>query len=74
MYEELIKQLRNRRMCIQGLGTLNDYPLLGEAADAIEELSRVLDSYERSAKEWAEEAYRAYRKYSESIFGSPKEG
>ena len=40
MYEELIKQLRNRRMCIQGLGTLNDYPLLGEAADAIEELSR----------------------------------
>ena len=40
MYDELIKQLRNRRMCIQGLGTLNDYPLLGEAADAIEELSK----------------------------------
>ncbi len=39
-YEELIKRLRNRRIYIQQLGTLNDYPLLGEAADAIEELSK----------------------------------
>lgn len=39
-YDELVKQLRNRRICIQQLGTLNDYPLLGEAADAIEELSK----------------------------------
>lgn len=38
MYNELVKRLRNRRICIQQLGTLNDYPLLGEAADAIEEL------------------------------------
>ena len=44
MYDDLIKRLRNRRICIQQLGTLNDYPLLGEAADAIDELSRDLDS------------------------------
>jgi len=44
MYDELVKRLRNRRICIQQLGTLNDYPLLGEAADAIDELSRDLDS------------------------------
>ena len=40
MYEELVKRLRNRRICIQQLGTLDDYPLLVEAADAIEELIR----------------------------------
>lgn len=40
MCDELVKRLRNRRICIQQLGTLNDYPLLGEAADAIEELSK----------------------------------
>ena len=44
MYDELVKRLRNRRICIQQLGTLNDYPLLGEAADAIEELSAKVDS------------------------------
>ena len=40
MYGELVKRLRNRRISIQQLGTLNDYPLLVEAADAIEELSK----------------------------------
>jgi len=40
MNDELVKRLRNRRICIQQLGTLNDYPLLGEAADAIEELQK----------------------------------
>lgn len=35
-YDDLIKRLRNRRICVQQLGTLNDYPLLGEAADVIE--------------------------------------
>ena len=40
MYDDLIKRLRNRRICIQQLGTLNDYPLLREAADAIEELQK----------------------------------
>lgn len=39
MYEELIKQLRNRRVCVQSGGDLEqDYPLMREAADAIEEL------------------------------------
>ena len=38
MYEELVKRLRNRRICIQQSGSLDDFPLLREAADAIEEL------------------------------------
>lgn len=39
MYEELIKQLRNRRICIQSGGNLEkDYPLMRVAADTIEEL------------------------------------
>lgn len=39
MYDELVKRLRNRRICIQQSGSLDDFPLLQEAADAIEELS-----------------------------------
>ena len=39
MYEELIKKLRNRRVCVQIGGDLEqDYPLMREAADAAEEL------------------------------------
>ena len=38
LYEELVKRLRNRRICIQQSGSLEDFPLLQEAADAIEEL------------------------------------
>lgn len=50
MYEELIKRLRNRRICIQQSGSLGDFLLLKEAADAIEELSKrailaPIDSY-----------------------------
>lgn len=37
-YTELIKRLRNRRICIQQSGSLDDFPLLKEAADAIESL------------------------------------
>ena len=40
MYEELIKRLRNRRICIQQSGSLDDFPLLREAADAIEKLEK----------------------------------
>ena len=40
MYEELVKRIRNRRICVQQSGGLEDFPLLCEAADAIEELSR----------------------------------
>ena len=39
MYEELIKSLRNRKVCVQTGGDLGqDYPLMREAADVIEEL------------------------------------
>lgn len=40
MYDELIKRIRNRRICIQQSGSLDDFPLLQEAADAIEKLSQ----------------------------------
>lgn len=44
MYEELIKRLRNRRICVQSGGDLEkDFPLTKEAADAIEKLSKILD-------------------------------
>jgi hypothetical protein len=39
MYEDLIKKLRNRRVCVQGGGDLEtDFPIMREAADAIEQL------------------------------------
>ncbi len=38
MYDDLVKRLRNRRICIQQSGGLDDFPLLRKAADAIEEL------------------------------------
>ena len=40
MYDELIKRLRNRRICIQQSGSFDDFPMLREAADAIEELQK----------------------------------
>lgn len=40
MDDELVKRLRNRRVCIQQSGSLDDFPLLKEAADAIEELNK----------------------------------
>ena len=46
MYDELVKRLRNRRICIQQLGTLNDYPLLEQAADAIEFLQTYKAAFE----------------------------
>lgn len=39
MNEELVKELRNRRICIQRFGSLENFPLLREAADIIETLS-----------------------------------
>ena len=42
MYDELIKRLRNRRICIQQSGSLDDFPLLREAADSIEQLQKEL--------------------------------
>ena len=42
-YDELVKRLRNRRICIQQSGSLDDFSLLAEAANAIEELSAKVD-------------------------------
>lgn len=47
IYEELIKKLRNRRVCIQNGGDLEaDFPLMKEAADAIEKLQAAVSGYE----------------------------
>jgi len=59
MYDELVKRLRNRRICIQQSGSLDDFPLLREAADAIEELTATAESYKRSMEAWADEAANA---------------
>lgn len=43
MYEELIKKLRNRRVCIQSGGDLDkDFPLMEEAAQTILDLEKNL--------------------------------
>lgn len=48
MYEELIKKLRNRRVCIQSGGSLTeDFPLMQDAADTIEELQAVSSHMEK---------------------------
>ena len=52
--DELIKRLRNRRICIQQSGNLDDFPLLREAADAIEELTRENESLAKSVNEASE--------------------
>ena len=45
MYDELVKNLRNRRICVQSGGDLGkDFPLMKEAADVIEELSKYADA------------------------------
>lgn len=47
-YEDLVKRLRNRRICIQQSGSLNDFPMLVEAADAIEQILEERDSYRKA--------------------------
>lgn len=42
-YTELIKKLRNRRICLQSGGHAEDFGLWTQAADAIEELVQVRD-------------------------------
>lgn len=39
MNKELVRKLKNRRICIMQTGGLEDMPLLREAADTIQELS-----------------------------------
>lgn len=46
MYDELLKRIRNRRICIQQSGGLEDFPLLKEAAYAIEELNILAENGE----------------------------
>ena len=41
-YTELVKKLRNRRICLQSGGHEEDFGLWAEAADAIEELQATL--------------------------------
>lgn len=46
-YTELVKKLRNRRVCVQSGGSLDvDFPLMREAADAIDDLQASVRGYE----------------------------
>jgi len=45
--EDLVKRLRNRRIAIMQTGGLDDVPLLREAANKIEELSAVVETYKK---------------------------
>lgn len=53
-YADICKRLRNRRICIQATGGLDDFPLLTEAADTIAQLSVKVERLER-ARNAAEE-------------------
>ena len=65
MYEELIKKLRNRRVCIQSGGSLTeDFPLMQGAADAIEELQKVAN---KLLAKYQEEAETVIWEYSTHI-------
>lgn len=67
MDDELVKRLRNRRICIQQSGSLDDFPLLKEAADAIEELSKDRDNWKATAKEEREAYWHWFDKYHEDV-------
>lgn len=54
-YTDLIKKLRNRRVCIQATGGLDDYDLFRKAADAIEELQAQLTAA-RQVLQWLAES------------------
>lgn len=56
MYDELVKRLRHDS---------ESRALMREAADAIEELSLIAESNERSAARWAETAGKAVERYEE---------
>ena len=56
-YTDLCKRLRNRRICIQATGGLDDYPLLEEAAEAIEDL---LAACNQLGEQWQEATHSAY--------------
>ena len=44
-YSDLVRKLRNRRICVQSGGDLEqDFPLMREAADAIEVLSKLANA------------------------------
>ena len=60
MYEELVKGLR-RAFCTAKNQLSNPYcfvPYYEKAADAIEELTLIAESYKRSMEAWADEAVR----------------
>ncbi len=54
MYDELVKALRNHRVCDEDKCATCE--LMDEAADAIEELQQIADHYEQTAKGYWKEA------------------
>lgn len=73
MYDEQIKWLRDRAGAFDYDGRPDIACDYEQAADTIEELNIMIDSYKRIMKEWIQEAYRAYSKYAKSVFDSLSE-
>lgn len=67
--DELIKRLRNRRICIQQSGSLDDFPLLREAADAIEELQKRVPPIPHGRLIDADAVYKRLQKQAMSVWG-----
>ena len=60
MYEELIKKLRNRRICVQTGGDLEqDYPLMCEAAEGATDMSVYIKGVEMPKEGFVELLIRA---------------
>lgn len=67
-YPDLIRKLRNRRVCIQATGNLNDHGLLKDAADAIEELlSRCTECREATDKAFDNINKAWHEKYEKDV-------
>lgn len=71
-YTELVRKLRNRRVCIQATGGLADYDLLKEAADAIEDLAQEVERARAFSACWEEMATDCKRRF-ETLVNKVKE-
>ena len=66
-YPDLIRKLRNRRVCIQATGNLNDHGLLKDAADAIEELQKQCKNWEDTACDWRDAYHHWLNNYMRDV-------
>lgn len=63
MYDDLVKQLREVEGMLRIASFSEAKSLVAQAADAIEELTAIAESYKRSMEAWADEAARAQSRW-----------